>query len=151
MRYLVGLGTYTAFDDSVGIRVIERVVSTGLERGFRALDLSGDLLNLVAYLTPETEAMVLIDAARMELKPGELRFFAPAEVTTQKAMAGVSTHEGDLLKVLELARGLGYPEPPMVIMGIEPEIVREEMGLSETLATRIDHYARVAIQRLREL
>ncbi len=151
MRYLVGLGTYTAFDDSIGIRVVERVVSAGLERGFRALDLSGNLLNLVAYLTPETEAMVLVDAARMGLAFGEYRFFAPAEVATRKELAGVSTHEGDLLKVLELARVLGYPEPPLRIMGIEPERVEEGMGLSASLAVRVDEYAGAAIRQLGEL
>jgi hydrogenase maturation protease len=151
LRYLVGLGTYMAFDDSVGIRVVERVVSGGLEQGFRAVDLSGNLLNLVAYLTPETEAMVLVDAARMGLAPGEYRFFNPADVTTRKAMAGVSTHEGDLLKVLGLVRSLGYSEPPLVIMGIEPEIVREEMRVSATLEARLDEYARAAIRRLAEL
>jgi len=151
VRYLVGFGNYTACDDSVGLRIVEYIAEHGLEQGFRALDLSTNSLNLVSYLRPDTEAILIVDSARMGMAPGEVRFFTPEQVESRKAPERLSTHEGDVLKVLELARELGYPMPPIVFMGIEPERVTSEIGLSKALVERLPAYAAAAIARLRDL
>jgi hydrogenase maturation protease len=151
VRYLIGLGNYTAGDDAVGVHVVEYVVANGLDRGFAAVDLSTNALNLVSYLEPDTEAVLVIDAARLDLEPGEYRFFSCSEVESQKELAGLSTHEGDPLRVLSLAAGAGYPIPPLAIMGIEPQDMASGIGLSERLAERVPAYAAAAIERLFQL
>jgi hydrogenase maturation protease len=95
-------------------------------------------------LNPDTESILIVDSAKMGLKPGDFRFFKPSEVSTRKEIAGFSTHEADLLKVLELARLTGTPIPPIAIMGIEPETVKPEIGLSRTLEGRLAEYAEAA-------
>ena len=147
MRYLIGVGNYTAFDDSIGLRLIEQVSEGGLERGFRAIDLSGNGLNLMTYLDPATESILIVDSARMGKAPGEYEFFKAEDVETKKDLSGLTTHEGDLLKILELARQTGHHIPPVTFMGIEPESVRNEMGLSETLQRRLPEYAEAAMRR----
>ncbi|HAH06944.1 MAG TPA: hypothetical protein DCM05_10525 [Elusimicrobia bacterium] len=149
MKVLVGVGNYSGYDDSVGLRVIEHISEKGLDTDFRAVDLSANSLNLFAYLDPSVEALLIVDSARMGKKPGEFLFFAPGQVESRKELAGFSTHEGDLLKVLELARATGAHIPPILFMGIEPESLKNEMGLSKTLEDRIPEYAAAAIGRLR--
>lgn len=151
MRYLVGFGNYTSYDDSIGLRIVEHIAERGLEQGFRALDLSTNSLDLVSYLNADTEAVLIVDSARMGMAPGEVHFFTPEEVESRKEPGHLSTHEGDVLKVLELARAMGYPEPPILIMGIEPERVTSEIGLSKALEERLPGYAAAAITRLRDL
>jgi hydrogenase maturation protease len=151
VRYLVGLGNYTAGDDAVGVHVVEHVVANGLDRGFTAVDLSTSALDLIAYLNADTEAVLVVDAARVGLAPGDYRFFSPDEVETQKELAGLSTHEGDALKVLELARSAGYPIPPCAIMGIEPQDLAGGIRLSKQLAERVPAYASAAIECLMQL
>ena len=148
MRYLVGVGNYMAGDDAVGPRVVEHVVVNGLDRDFEAVDLSTDALRLVAYLNAETEAVLVVDAAQLGLPPGDYRFFSPDEVETQKELSGLTTHEGDVLKVLELARDAGYPIPPFAIMGIEPCDMESGIELSECLGERVPAYAAAAIEHL---
>lgn len=150
MRYLVAVGNYLAGDDAVGPRVVEHVTVNGLDEGFEAVDLSTDALSLVAYLNADTEAMVVIDAGQLGMTPGEYRFFTPDEVVTHKQLSGLTTHEGDVLKVLELAREAGYPIPPLAVMGIEPSTM-EGLELSAHLAERVPVYAAAAIDRLAEL
>jgi hydrogenase maturation protease len=145
MQYLVGVGTYAGFDDSIGLRVAEAVAEAGLDRGFRAIELGGNLLDLLHYLDAGTERVLVVDSARMGLAPGECAFFEPAAAETRKELAGFSTHEGDLMKVLELATSLGRPLPPITILGIEPDIIRNEIGLSETLAARMHEYIAEAV------
>jgi hydrogenase maturation protease len=148
VRYLVGVGNYMAGDDAVGPRVIEHVVAKGLDRDFVAVDLSTDALSLVAYLNADTEAVLVVDAAHVDLAPGDFRFFSPDEVETHKELTGLTTHEGDVLKVLELARDAGYSIPPIAIMGIEPCEMGSGMTLSECLDERLPAYAAAAIEHL---
>lgn len=151
MRYLAGLGNYTQTDDAIGPRLIEHVVARGLEHDFVALDLAGRTLDLVLYFTADTEAIVVVDCARMGLEPGEHRLFTPDEVASTKELAHISTHEGDLLPVVALGRQLGYPIPPLVVLGIEPASTEPGLALSPLLAGKLDEFARIAIARLREL
>ncbi|MBE3111016.1 MAG: hydrogenase maturation protease [Acidobacteria bacterium] len=151
MKYLIGVGTYTAGDDAIGLRIVEVIAEAGLDREFRAIDLSSNSLNLVAYLTPEAEAILIVDSAKMGLAPGEVRFFSPADVETRKPSARISTHEGDVLRVLQLARAMGYPMPRLGIMGIEPETIEERIGLSATLEARTPGYVKAAIDELMRL
>jgi hydrogenase maturation protease len=145
VRYLVGIGNYNGFDDSIGLRIAETIGERGLDRDFRAIDLGGNLLDLVHYLGADSEGVLVVDSARMGRTPGEWLFFEPAEVTTRRATGGLSTHEGDLLKVLEFAVALGEPLAPVTIMGIEPAQIRDEAGLSPELAARFEEYVAVAV------
>ena len=116
MRYLIGAGTYAAFDDSIGLRIVEHVAEKGLERGFSAVDLSAGALALMPYLDKTTEHILLVDTAKMGLAPGSYLFFAPEQVVSRKPLGGISTHEDDILKVLELARATGHHIPPITLM-----------------------------------
>lgn len=144
MRYLIGIGTYMGLDDSIGLRIAEAVAERGLDRGFQAIDLPGNLLDVLHYCDPDTEAMLVVDSARMGLEPGEYRFFSAEDVITRKTLDGISTHEGDLMKVLELARELGLVIPPITLLGIEPAEISPDMGLSAALGQRFEEYVAVA-------
>jgi hydrogenase maturation protease len=148
VRYLIGLGNYLAGDDGVGVHVVEHIVAAGLERGFTAVELGTNALNMVSYLGPETEAVLVVDAAHLGLEPGDYRIFRPDEVESTKELAGFSTHEGDPLKVLELAVSAGYTIPPFAVMGVEPQGIEHGTALSPRLSERLPAYAAAAIEHL---
>jgi hydrogenase maturation protease len=150
VRYLIGIGNYYELDDSIGLRVAEAIGDRGLDRGFRAIDLGGNLLDLVHYIGEETEQVLIVDSARMGLATGEYAFFAPGQVASRKRVGTMSTHEGDLLKVLEFAGSLDGSLPPITIMGIEPAEVRGEPGLSAPLADRFEVYVEAAVAHFAE-
>lgn len=145
MRYLIGVGTYYGFDDSIGLRVAEAVAERGLDETFTALELGGNVVDLVHYLGGDTERVLIVDSAKMGKAPGEYAFFEAPSVASRKALAGVSTHEGDVLKVLELAASMGTRLPRITFLGIEPAEIRNAMGLSEELASRFDEYVQAAV------
>jgi hydrogenase maturation protease len=148
MRYLIGIGNYYGLDDSIGLRIAEIIGERGLDRGFRAVDMGGNLIDLVHYLGAEIEQVLVVDSAKMGRAPGEFQFFSPDAVTSRKALSGASTHEGDLMNVLELAASLGEPLAPITIMGIEPAELRSEPGLSPVLASRLEEYVDAAVARI---
>jgi hydrogenase maturation protease len=150
MKYIMGAGNYSMFDDSIGIRIIEYIVDKNLEENFTAVDLSGNALNLISYFKADTERVLIIDTAKMDLLPGDFKFFKPESVVSEKELAGFSTHEGDLIKVIELGKQTGYVIPEIIFMGIEPLEIINKFGLSEVLEKKIDYYAEKAIKRILE-
>lgn len=145
MRYLIGIGTYAGFDDSIGLRVAEAISERGLDRGFRAIELGGNVLDLTHYLDEQTVDVLIVDSAKMGAAPGEWALFEPNAVDTRKQLPGISTHEGDVLKVLQLAASLGTPLPRVTFLGIEPADIHTEVGLSVELADRFDEYVEAAV------
>jgi hydrogenase maturation protease len=145
VRYLIGIGNYYGFDDSIGLRIAETIGERGLDCGFQAIDMGGNLLDLVHYLDAGVEQVLVVDSARMGRSAGEFAFFSPDDVVTRKRSAGFSAHEGDLLKVLEFAGAMGKPLAPVTILGIEPAEIRPEPGLSPLLAERFEEYVEAAV------
>jgi hydrogenase maturation protease len=135
-------------DDSIGLRIVETLVQNGLDKGFQAIDIADEGLRLLFYLKHETEKIVLIDAVDLGLAAGEYRLFEPKEVRTTKETHGLTTHEGDILKILEFARNLGYPIPRLIILGIQPGNLGPGMELSPALQERFDVYLKVALEEI---
>ena len=83
---------------------------------------------------------VFVDCALMGEAPGTIRRFTPEQVRSQKALSGLTLHEGDLLKVIELSRTLGECPEEVVIFGIQPECIEPGEALSPILAARLGEY-----------
>jgi hydrogenase maturation protease len=150
LRYIIGVGNSTMADDGIGLRIVEHLARHGLERGFEAVAIADEGTRLLFYLTESTDKIVIVDAVDMGLEPGEYRLFRPEDVETQKIASGMTTHEGDILRVLELAAGLGYPIPPVTILGIQPGSLRPGLELSPALESQFDTYVRVALEEVRK-
>jgi hydrogenase maturation protease len=148
LRYLIGIGNYQMSDDGVGLRLVEYIVEKGLEKGFEAVDIADEGTRLLFYLRQETERIVLIDAVDMGLPAGDYRLFEPADVRSARETRGLSTHEGDALKILEFARTIGYFIPPLIILGIQPGSMAPGMELSPALQERFDSYLGIALEEI---
>jgi hydrogenase maturation protease len=140
-KYLLGLGNPSMSDDSVGLRLVERFFETA-PGGFEAMDMAHDSMRLLFYCEPTTERIIVVDCVDMGLQAGEYRIFTPDQVDTHKELENFSTHEGDLLKVVELGRQLGYHIPPIQILGIQPENVQFGFELSEPVNQNFSTYIR---------
>jgi len=150
LRYIIGIGNSSMADDGIGLRVVEHIVQNGLDRGFDAVDLADEGIRLLFYLNKETEKIVLVDAADLGLPPGEFRLFKPEDVASTKEMKRLTTHESDVLAILDLARRLGYVLPPITILGIQPGDLSPRLDLSPALRERFDTYLRVALEEVRK-
>ena len=149
-KYLIGIGNYSMRDDGVGIRVIEYIEEHGLEQGFRALDLSGNILNLLSYLRDDVKQLLIVDCTLSDAEPGSFRFFTQDRVHSKKELDGFSTHEGDILKVITLAEQTGYTIPPIEFMAIQPFDVSHSFDLTPQLLSRLPEYVAAAVRRITE-
>ncbi len=151
MKYMIGVGNWSMGDDGIGLRIVEHIARARLDQGFEAIDIADDGMRLLDYLTPETEGILLVDAVDLGLPAGQWRIFSPQAVESGKPMSGITTHEGDILKVLEFARGLGYPAVPIRILGIQPECMEPGMELSKTLSDRFEEYVKKALEEIEKM
>jgi len=148
LRYIIGIGNYSMADDGIGLRIVEHIAENRLDRGFEAIDIADDGTRLLFYLNKDTEKIVLIDAVDLGLPPGEHRLFNPDDVESIKGLKRQTTHESDILEILRFARILGYPIPPIIILGIQPGSLESEMVLSPAVQKKFSTYLRVALEEV---
>jgi len=127
-------------DDGIGLRLIEHVSDLGLADGFDAVEVGNDGMLVLTYFTEETERLVLVDAVRFGGTPGDFTIFSPEDVESHKTTGGISTHEGDILKLIGMAREIGLPVPAIRIVAIEPAAMQPDTGLSSALQSRFEEY-----------
>ncbi|WP_108649550.1 hydrogenase maturation protease [Dongshaea marina] len=147
-QYLLGVGNSMMSDDGIGPAIVDYLADHYPDIKFGLIDVGGDSLKVLHYLEEEIEELLIVDSALMGLDPGEFDIFSPGEVISHKEIGAFSTHAGDVLKVIETGRRLGYPIPHIRIMGIEPVSLEQGMTLSDTLRWRMPEYARAAIREL---
>jgi hydrogenase maturation protease len=140
-KFILGLGNPSMADDSVGLRLVEEFFENA-PNGFESMDMAHDSMRLLFHCEPTTERIIVVDCVEMGLEPGEFRVFVPEDVESQKDLGYISTHEGDVLKVIELGRQLGYHIPPIQIFGIQPQNVGFGLELSHALQVKYDVYVR---------
>jgi hydrogenase maturation protease len=148
-RYLIGVGNETMTDDGVGPRVADALSEQARDLGFDNVVVGHDTVGTLAYLGDDTERVVFVDCVRMGMSPGDWARFSPDDVETRKTLGGLTTHEGDLLRIIDLARQIGPPIPQVVIVGIEPARVEAGLDLSETLQRRFDEYLAAVLDAMR--
>ncbi|MFB3852687.1 MAG: hydrogenase maturation protease [Vicinamibacterales bacterium] len=147
--YLIGVGNPAMSDDGIGLRVVEHLADTGLlPASVTPVVLGQDGLALLSYLAETNRRVMVVDAVRMGLEPGAWRWFRPEEVESRKPQGRASTHEDDLVRVLEMARQIGGPLPQVLILGIEPARLEPGFELSDLLRARFADYVEACLSNL---
>jgi hydrogenase maturation protease len=148
-RYLIGVGNETMTDDGVGPRVVEGLAVHARGLGFETVVIGHDTIGTLAYFDEGTERIVFVDCVRMGKGPGEWARFSPEDVETRKALDRLTTHEGDLLRIIELARQIGCPIPPITVVGVEPDRIEPGLDLSPAVRARMQEYLNATVEAMR--
>jgi len=147
---VIGLGNPLMADEGIGTVLVEE-----LSKLAEAGKLPSDTIEYydggcggmyLLHVIAERRKVILIDCCIMGTEPGTIRRFTPADVNSVKKMTHLSLHEVDILKVIELAEQIGQSPDEIVIFGIQPVAIEQQMCLNEPLKARIDEY----IQYIRE-
>ncbi len=145
---VIGLGNTLMGDEGVGVRVVH-ALQRDAERfaGVEFVDLGSAAMRVLHAVAGRRKAVV-VDCAFLGEPAGTIRRFTPEQARSRKALTGISMHEGDLLRVLELSRQLGECPADVVIFGIEPDRVAPGEQLSDVLRQRLPEYVRAVAEEL---
>lgn len=145
---VVGLGNALLADEGIGVHVVRAAqVAAPDAGGVEFLDLGTGGLSLLHAISGRRKA-IIVDCARMGEPPGAVRRFLPQQVRSAKVLPGVSLHEGDALRVLELAAELGAAPAEVVILGIEPADTSPHLDLSPALQARLGEYVAAVMREV---
>ena len=123
-------------DDGVGSVVLDRIGKENLFPGAETFDAHTDALSLIDRLAPG-QLNVVIDAAEMGLKPGQVAGFGPGEVKLKIRSDHLSMHGFGLAEAFSLAGQLGTLPDRVLIIGVEPQRIEINCGLSDAVAEAV--------------
>jgi hydrogenase maturation protease len=141
---VVGLGNPLMADEGVGVVLIEELSKLAAAGQLPTDDVEyydggcGGMYLL--HTIAGRKKAILLDCCLMGTDPGTIRRFTPDDVNSVKQMAHLSLHEVDILKVLELAKQIGSCPDEIVIFGIEPVEITQQMHLNDEIRTKIPDY-----------
>ncbi len=143
------IGNIFLGDDAFGVEVAKRLSQTQLPPGVRLVDFGIRGLELAYALADGYQAAILVDAAPRGNAPGTLYIM---ELDHDSAPAATLTNAHDLTpgKVLKLTASLGKPTERMVLVGCEPEPLKEtepmRMELSPPVRRAVDESIPLIVQ-----
>ena len=134
MKAIIGLGNPIKSDDGIGIRIVREVEKKDLPPNVKVFDAGTGGMNIF-HLLRDSERTLIIDAVRFGREPGDSVFFSPEEVKSLNKSK--STHDTNILEVLELSKTLNEEPKEIIIMGVEPKDTSFGEGLSPKLEGRL--------------
>ena len=141
---VVGLGNPLMADEGIGVVLIEEMSKLAAAGKLPSDDIEyydggcGGMYLL--HTIAERKKAILVDCCIMGTEPGTLCRFTPDDVNSVKQMAHLSLHEVDILKVIDLAKQIGQCPDEIVIFGIEPVEITNQMHLNEPIQAKIPAY-----------
>lgn len=151
---IAGIGNIFLADDAFGVEVVRRLGDVVLptlvdvsDYGIRGMHLAYDLLD------GHHDVLVMVDALPLDEPPGTLAVLEvdlddpgwtvrPADVLEAPAADG---HGMDPESVLRLLRGLGGRVDRILVVGCQPAVLDEHMGLSAPVAAAVDEAVRTVV------
>ena len=123
-------------DDGVGSVVLERIGEANIFPDAELYDAHTDALSLIDRLVPG-ELNVVVDAAQMGLEPGQVAAFGVDEVKLKIRSDHLSMHGFGLAETFAMADQLGRLPEKLLIVGVEPERIEIDCGLSDVVASAV--------------
>ena len=137
---VIGVGNTLMGDDGVGDAVLKSLRNKDLPENVTLIDIGASGLNLLHVLA-KLDVAIIVDATDFGGHPGETRCFMPGDLRSLKR-TGLSTHECDLLNVIELSKELDELPETILIFAIQPSTMGPDMGLSLPLKSKLPEFAK---------
>ena len=143
MKVLVaGIGNIFLGDDGFGVEVANRLAALPWPEGVIVADFGIRGVHLAYELLGGYDALVLIDAVPIGEPPGTLAVIEPeiAELIAgdDDIAPAMDAHSMNPAVVLGMLAGLGGEVGRVVIVGCQPEVIEEGIGLSAPVTAAID-------------
>ncbi len=133
---IVAVGNSLYGDDGVGAAVLDRIRADNLFPDAELIDAGTDALSLIDRFEPDG-LNVVIDAAMMGCEPGRVQRFTPEQARLRIQWDHLSLHGFGLAETFAMAESIGCMPRRVVILGVEPEEIRIDRGLSDAVASAV--------------
>jgi hydrogenase maturation protease len=131
-KLVIGIGNTLLKDEGVGVKCVEYLRSSGLNKGIKLLDgatFGFDLLEEMKGF----EKVVIVDAVDMGKEPGHIAGFDAEQILSLPSDKKFSLHEIGLADVIQVGKRIGYTFSNVRIVGIQPS----EVSLGDSLSEKV--------------
>jgi hydrogenase maturation protease len=147
---VIGLGNLLERDDGFGplaVQWLERHVDLPPE--VELVDIGTAGLHLLTWVIGR-RTVIFLDAMTAGGAPGEMRTFDRAEILGSARRAGprISPHQPELREILTMAEVAGGAPEDVLLIGVEPDDMRDGLGLSPVMEAALEPVARRVVAEL---
>ncbi|MGC1121475.1 MAG: hydrogenase maturation protease [Candidatus Methanofastidiosia archaeon] len=146
---VIAIGNDLMGDDGAGPAVFAALQTETLPVGIDFID-GGTGGMALLHVIKAYKAVIFIDCVDFGGVPGEVRVFAPEEVTSSKT-SRYSLHELDLLEVIHLSRKIGEVPETITIVAIQPERIGPGLPLSRAVSVAIPWAVKEALSQIMKM
>jgi len=145
---VIGVGNPLRQDDGIGILLLKKLkkIEKNLPKSIDLIDFGTGGMNLL-YVFEKYQRIIIIDAADINKKPGEVLIFNPNQVISKKINSKITTHQSDILNIVEIAKKLGT-EPYIKFFAVQPQITDCGTELSKKLQKNLDMIFKKLIEEI---
>lgn len=144
MVKIIALGNRLRGDDGIGPIVIEELEKKNMRSEIILLDVGSDAFAVLEHLV-ENDPVIIIDCARMGKQAGEFVSMSIDSDNLRIAEKSISLHGFSLAEVIQLAQNTGDITQGRII-GIEPETIEFNSGLSLVLQNKLNEITNFVIE-----
>jgi hydrogenase maturation protease len=126
---IIGLGNPLRGDDGVGVRVVHALAHHALPDGVEVVDGGTQGLGIV-NLMEGRRRVILVDAAELDMKPGQFAQFTLDEAHLLGDDQHLSIHAAGPREALLLAKALDSLPDTVILFGVQPGKVGWDQALS---------------------
>jgi hydrogenase maturation protease len=148
MLKVIGLGNILRGDDGIGPVVIEELKKSKLPSPLQLLDAGSDAFTVLDHFLG-SDPILLIDCARMGKDPGTVQKIRTEDIECIPTDVGMSLHGYSLAEVWQIARSMGSKKE-LAIIGVEPEKVQFNSGLSEVVKKSIPIIIKMIVEEAKK-
>lgn len=134
---VLGLGNILLADDGVGPALVglvhQKYVSV---REVECIDGGTQGMALLGYLTGRS-ALIILDAFSNGKEPGEITTLNKQEILSFAVNRATTGHEGNAGELLAAAHLLGELPELVFLVGVQPDNIRTELGLSDKVSAAL--------------
>ncbi|WP_028573844.1 NiFeSe hydrogenase maturation protease [Desulfonatronovibrio hydrogenovorans] len=138
---VMGIGNILLKDEGVGVFCVQALEKEDWPENVAFVD-GGTFTQDLFYLFENYDHLLVLDAVRGGREPGTIYRLEEKDLQENSSQQ-VSLHDIDLLDSLKMAELLGK-KPVLTVLGIEPEKIAWEMGLTQSLENAFPDYLELA-------
>ena len=146
---VIGIGNRLRGDDGAGPLVIDRLKAMDHPQ-LELIDAGSDAIGLLEFFEGR-DRVLIVDACQMGKQPGEYAIFTAAEVDAVLDHDLQSLHGLGLSEMLRMGSDLGMLPDDLSILGIQPETLAFQEGLSVRVNAAADRVVAEILADLQEV
>jgi hydrogenase maturation protease len=153
---VAGIGNIFLSDDGFGVEVAARLADEPVPDGVRVEDFGIRGVHLAYELLDGYDALVLVDAVPMGEPPGTVAIVEPELGQSDRDSDGetppvMDAHSMNPAIVLDMLASLGGEVGRVLVVGCQPSVIDEHIGLSAPVAAAVDRAVEAVLETLTEL